>query len=127
MVEYSLLESMLASSVVEVDFFLPFLALMDLVVLGVKPVVLGRAPVEVPADDDADGVDDEGDGGGAIPLPEAADEPCPSVGLVLPSSRSLALGSSVESETFLPVFISSEIWADFAGKTDFIDFSSILG
>ena len=86
-----------------------------------------RAPVEVPADDDVDGVDDEGVGGGAIPRPVAADEPCPWVGLVLPSSRSLALGSSVESKTFPPVFILSEIWADFAGKTDFIDFSSILG
>ena len=62
---------MWVSSVTELDFFLPFLALMDLVVLGVKPVVLGRAPFEVPAD----GVDDEGVGGGAIPRPVAAMSP----------------------------------------------------
>ena len=99
---------------------MPFLALMDLIGFGTVPVVFGLVPDEVPAVD-VDGVVDEVDGGGAIPRSEAEGGPCWLRLVLLPS------WPSVESETFPPFFISSEIWADFAGKTDFIDFSSVLG
>ena len=66
--EYSLLESMLVSSVAEF-ILLPFLALVDLVGWVAVPVVFGLVPVEVPAVDvDVDVAVDEVDGGGAIPL-----------------------------------------------------------
>ena len=122
MVEYSLVESVLDSSMVEVDFFLPFLALMDLVGFGTVPVVFGLVPEEVPAVD-VDGVVDEVDGGDAIPLSEAEGGPCWLV--LLPSWRSLVLVlvGSICPETFLP----SEFLAEFAGKTFFTDFSSIPG
>ena len=115
---------MLASSVVEVDFFLPFLALMYLVGFGTIPVVFGLVPDEVPAVD-VDGVVDEVDGGGAIPRSEAEGNPCWLRLVLLPSWRSLVLVlvGSICPETFLP----SEFLAEFAGKTFFIDFSSIPG
>ena len=73
--EYSLVESVVLSSVTELNF-LPFLALLDLVVLGIEPVVLGLVPVEVPVDDDDDDAVDGVVGGGAIPRSGADDEPC---------------------------------------------------
>ena len=65
---------MVLSSVTELNF-LPFLALLDLVVLGIEPVVLGLVPDEVPVDDDDDGAVDGVVGGGAIPRSGADDEP----------------------------------------------------
>ena len=121
------MESVLGSSMVEVDFFLPFLALLDLVVLGIEPVVLGLVPDEVPVDDDDEGAVDGVVGGGAIPLSGADEEPS-WVGLViLPSSRSLGMGASVWSETFPSIVFLPENSAAFAAKTVFFDFSSILG
>ena len=73
--EYSLVESVVLSSVTELNF-LPFLALVDLVVLGIVPVVLGLVPDEVPVDDAADDAVDGVVGGGAIPRSGADVEPC---------------------------------------------------